>query len=81
MAIDNTAITAGPVFDMVAGTIYALPARLCNWTVITSGGTIAVSLDGTTFQNITLDANKNFITSAPFIKVTGAAAQIVGRSY
>lgn len=76
----QTAITAGPVFDMEADVVYALPARLCNYTAITAG-TLSVSLDESTFQNITLDANKNFITSAPFIKVTGATAQIVGRSY
>ena len=77
----QTAIQAGVVQSMVDGTIYALPPRLCNYTVITSGGTISVSLDESTFQTITLDANKNFITSAPFVKVTGAAALIIGRSY
>lgn len=74
-------ISLGVVKAMTQNTVYALPAQLCNYTVITSGGTIAVSLDGITYQNITLDANKNFVTSAPFAKSTGAASQIVGKSY
>lgn len=74
-------ISLGVVKSMTASQVYALPARLCNYTVITSGGTISVSLDNSTFQNITLDSNKNFMTSAPFIKCTGASALIVGKPY
>lgn len=74
-------ISVGVVKSMTAATVYALPGRLCLYTVITSGGTIAVSLDGNTFQTITLDSNKNFVTAAPLIKVTGAGADIVGKAY
>jgi hypothetical protein len=74
-------ITIGTVVTMVASTVYALPAHLCNFTVITSGGTVAVSLDGSTWQTITLDANKNFMSSAPFVRVTGASALIVAKPY
>lgn len=74
-------ISLGSVMAMTAGVSYATPARLCNFTVITSGGTISVSLDESTWQAITLDANVNFVSSAPFVRVTGAAAQIIGKSY
>lgn len=74
-------ISVGKMKTMTDGTVYALPAALCNYTVITSGGTISVSLDNSTFQNITLDSNKNFVTSGLFVKSTGADAQICGKPY
>jgi DeoR/GlpR family transcriptional regulator of sugar metabolism len=72
----TTVVAIGRLETLVQNTVYALPARLCNCTVITSGGTINVSLDNSTYQAITLDSNKNFQTSALFVKSTGADSQI-----
>lgn len=76
-----TTLSAGPAHTMVDGTVYALPPRRKLITVITSGGTIAVSNDNSTFQNITLDSNKNFESSAIFIKCTGADALVAIKTY
>jgi hypothetical protein len=74
-------ISLGKAETMVQNQVYALPNRLCNYTVITSGGTIQVSLDNSTWQSITLDSNKNFITSAPYVKSINAGSQIIGKAY
>lgn len=73
-------ICAGVVKTMLEDVVYAIPARLCSYTVITAGGTIEVSNDGSTWQAITLDANANFVTSAPFIRVVDDDAQIIGKT-
>ncbi len=76
----TTLISPGPVFTMVVNIIYALAGRLCNYTVYTSGGTIEVSNDLTNWQAMTLDANKNFTSSAAYARSTGAGSLIVGKS-
>ena len=77
MAISS--ILIGVSLSMVQDVIYALPDRACLFSVYTSGGTIAVSVDGTNYQNITLDSNKNFQTSGLLIKSTGAASVIIAK--
>lgn len=73
-------LTIGPVHTLATNTVYALPPRACLITVDTTGGAIiSVSLDNSTFIAVTLDANKNFQSSAPFIKSTTAPALLVAR--
>ncbi len=74
-------INLGLVLAMDEDTVYAMPAQLCNFTVITSGGTIEVSLDDSTWQAITLDTNKNFTSSAPYVRCTGDDALIIGKAF
>ena len=73
----RTAISAGLVFEMLEDEVYAMPAPLCNSTVQTAGGTIEVSLDESTWQEITPDSNFNFTTSAPYIRVSDDDALII----
>lgn len=49
--------------------VYSLPRLVCLFTAVTAAGTIEVSNDGSNWQAITLDANKNFYTAASFLRV------------
>jgi len=61
---------------------YVLPARLVRVTAIVPGGAaIQISLDATTWQNVTLDSNKTFITSAPFIRSIGHDSVVVAKVF
>jgi len=74
-------INLGVVKTLVQDDVYATPAQLCNFTVITAGGTIEVSLDESTWQAITLDANKNFTSSAPYIRSINDDALIIAKHF
>lgn len=60
---------------MVQNQAYALPARACYAFVQGSG--IEESNDGSTWQAVTLDTNKNFIAVAPFVRSTAASTTIM----
>lgn len=71
MAITIMIPSGGP-FTMVATVIYALPGR-SNRIHVTGAGAIDVSNDGVTFEAVTVDANKDFVTGARFIRSTAGA--------
>lgn len=58
----------GPIYTLTASIIYALPARRCLVHIQQSGGTIQVSLDGSTFADITLDDDEQFESAGGFIR-------------
>lgn len=65
----------GPIYTLVAGTIYALPTRLVTVRAqpITN---ILVSNDGTTFAAPAADSGGQFITAGLFIKDTVGGALV-----
>lgn len=74
-------VLAGIAIILSEGLSYALPPRIVEITVILPGGaSIEVSLDGTIWQAMTLDSNKNFITSAAFIRSVAHDSFIVAKS-
>lgn len=72
-------IGLGVVKTMTQNTIYALPARLCNFTVYTAAGTVQVSNDQTNWQSMTLDSNKNFTSAAAFAKSINDSSVIIAK--
>ncbi len=75
----DTGVTLGIAIDLAEGVTYTLPPKLVNVTVITLSGTIQVSLDQTNWITITLSSNKNFKTSAPFIRSVGGDSTIIAK--
>lgn len=71
------ALIPGQKTTLIQNQTYQLPGTCTEITVITSGGTIEVSLDGTTWQAMTLDSNKNFKTSAIFIHSINTTSDVV----
>lgn len=64
----------GSPFTMTAGTAYALPAKRVLASIITTSGTLQISMDNATWQTITLDSNRNAYIVAAFMRVTGDTA-------
>jgi hypothetical protein len=56
--------------------VYAFPAKHLFCTILGSGAP-NISLDGTTFQAVTLGGNKQFDIGGGFIKMTTADADII----
>ena len=76
-------LSAGPAYTLsTTESAYALPSMAAlTITVITSSGVISVSNDNSNWQTITLDSNKNFNTSAQFIRsTTGDSVISIGRN-
>lgn len=77
------ALSCGPAYVLSSTeSSYALPpVPAKNVTVIiASGAIISISNDNSNWQAATLDTNKNFLTSAKFIRTTTADATIaIGR--
>lgn len=71
-------IQLGVVTTLIADEDYALPPCLVSITVI-AGNDLYVSLDGITWQQITLDSNNSFKTSAVFISSTGGNSVIIAK--
>jgi hypothetical protein len=69
-------LNPGQSFTLGEDVIYTLPAKRVRIAVYTVGGTIQTSEDGTNWQDITLDVNKEFTTVAVFIKVIDSDAII-----
>lgn len=74
-------IVVGLVTTLLDGIEYALPPNLVNVTVITSSGTIEISLDSNSWEAMTLDSNKNFDTAAIFIRSSGGNSTIIAKAY
>lgn len=77
----TTLASLGKVLEMTEDVIYALPARLCNFTVFPVDGTFEVSNDASTWAAITPDSNGNFVSSAAFIRVTDDDALLCAKPY
>jgi hypothetical protein len=75
-------ITPGAPVVLTENFIYTLPPGLVSITKIdTSGGTIQFSLDSVTWESATLDTNKNFITSAIFIRSVAHNSTIIAKVF
>lgn len=74
-----TPIVPSYPLTVVDGQVYALPPKAVQVTVLGTAGTVAVSNDNSTFVTMTLDSNKNFQTSAAFLKITSATPTILAR--
>lgn len=74
-------VQPGSSTTLVQDGVYSLPNKVINATVITSSGSIEISLDGNTWQAITLDSNKNFTTSAPFIRSVSGDSTIIAKAF
>jgi len=71
MAAPTEWLTSG-VHTLAANTVYALPGKICR-VHITGAGAVEVSNDNSTWDTVTADANKEFITAAVFIRSTAGA--------
>lgn len=78
---ESAAITLGRIITLTEDIIYVLPPQVVNVTVITSAGTIEVSLDAITWQEMTLDNNKNFTTSAVFIRSVDGDSDVIAKAF
>lgn len=76
MALEQLLI--GPVYTLLPGTVYAMPARRVLVFVQPSGGALNVSADNSNFTAITLSDNK-FENAAPFIKNTSTNTNTIVR--
>ena len=64
----TNSLSIGLTETLTAATVYALPMKSVRIAVYQSGGTIAVSVDNSHWQTVTLDSNSEFVTAAAFIK-------------
>jgi hypothetical protein len=78
---ESPGISVGTVITLLDGIIYALPDHVVNITVLTTAGTIEFSLNASSWETATLDANNNFFTSAVFIRSTGGDSDIVAKAF
>ena len=76
----TTVVPVGRAFDMEVDVVYALPARACRIHVFTATGVISVGPNGTDWDAITLDTNKEFETGAAFIKSATGESTIVAKT-
>lgn len=74
-------IVAGIVAVLAEDVIYSLPPNVVNISVLTTAGTIEVSLDGITWEAMTLDSNNNFTTSAVLIRSTGGDSTVIAKAF
>lgn len=72
-------ILIGVPFTMAEDETYALPARLCSYTV-QGAGDVEVSINGTDWIAVTLDANDGFTTAACFVHSINDDLEIVARA-
>lgn len=79
VALTPKTIDNGTKVTLTAGVTFVLPTSkgYLNCTIITSAGTIMISDDGQTWQEATLDTNKNLRTSAKFIVSLDADSDMV----
>lgn len=61
----NTLLTIGPVHTILRDVVYALPARTCR---LQANGVIQISMDGTTFADLTGSNTLGAETNAPFAR-------------
>ena len=78
-----TMLSIGPAHTLVAGTIYALPARASLCHISQAGGTIEQSNDVafSAAQVVTLDDDEQFLAGGAFIRAVTTNATAVFKAY
>jgi len=68
-------LSLGVTKTLTVAQAYALPAKTARIAVQTSS-TVSTSVDGTNWNSITLDANKEFVAAATFIRANSTEAVV-----
>jgi hypothetical protein len=69
-------ITIGPAITLTQNTVFALPARLCNFFITPAASTVECSNDQVTWVAQTVSAQGQFQPVGSFIRLTSAGPAI-----